>query len=76
MARRAGVAASSIRVYESIGLLPEPDRLHGQRRYDEQVANSCDCESPADCALFAQPGETYDAAHALRIVHVDGHCRR
>ena len=37
VARRAGVAASSIRYYESIGLLPEPDRLHGQRRYDQQV---------------------------------------
>jgi DNA-binding transcriptional MerR regulator len=37
VARTAGVAASSIRYYESIGLLPEPDRLHGQRRYDPDV---------------------------------------
>jgi DNA-binding transcriptional MerR regulator len=37
VARRAGVATSSIRYYESIGLLPEPDRLHGQRRYDPEV---------------------------------------
>ena len=37
VARRAGVATSSIRYYESIGLLPEPDRLHGQRRYDTRV---------------------------------------
>jgi MerR family redox-sensitive transcriptional activator SoxR len=37
VARRAGVATSSIRYYESIGLLPEPDRLHGQRRYDSDV---------------------------------------
>ena len=36
-ARRAGVATSLIRYYESIGLLPEPDRLHGQRRYDTHV---------------------------------------
>jgi MerR family transcriptional regulator, redox-sensitive transcriptional activator SoxR len=140
VARRAGVAASSIRYYESIGLLPEPDRLHGQRRYDQQVlgqlafvgvaqsagfklheikellravdsadgmggqmralshrklgeveellaraqamkgwlevANTCDCETPAECALFAAPGETYDAARALRIVHVGRDCRR
>jgi DNA-binding transcriptional MerR regulator len=37
VARRAGVATSSIRYYERIGLLPEPERLHGQRRYDGEV---------------------------------------
>jgi DNA-binding transcriptional MerR regulator len=36
-ARRAGVRVSLIRYYEDIGLLPEPDRLSGQRRYDETV---------------------------------------
>jgi DNA-binding transcriptional MerR regulator len=141
VARRAGIATSSIRYYESIGLLPVPDRLHGQRRYDEEIlgklafiavaqsagfkleeikelmrgvdgadglgghmralssrkldeveamlaranamkawlelANTCDCESPADCSLFPAPGDAYDAAVALRIVHVDGgDCRR
>jgi MerR family redox-sensitive transcriptional activator SoxR len=37
VARRAGVATSSIRYYERIGLLPEPDRIYGQRRYDADV---------------------------------------
>ena len=37
VARRAGVATSSIRYYERIGLLPEPERLSGQRRYDAEV---------------------------------------
>jgi MerR family redox-sensitive transcriptional activator SoxR len=37
VARRAGVATSSIRYYERIGLLPEPERLGGQRRYDAEV---------------------------------------
>src|SRR5215210_3133355 len=37
VARRAGVATSSIRYYESIGVLLEPDRLHGQRRYRSHV---------------------------------------
>src|SRR4051794_35211492 len=37
VARRGGVATSSIRYYERIGLLPEPERLHGQRRYDTDV---------------------------------------
>jgi DNA-binding transcriptional MerR regulator len=33
VARRAGKRASSIRYYESIGLLPTPRRVGGQRRY-------------------------------------------
>jgi len=37
VARRAGVATSSIRYYERLGLLPEPDRMGGQRRYDADV---------------------------------------
>jgi MerR family transcriptional regulator, redox-sensitive transcriptional activator SoxR len=37
VARRAGVPTSSIRYYERIGLLPEPDREGGQRRYDPEV---------------------------------------
>lgn len=139
VARRAGVATSAIRYYESIGLLPEPYRLSGQRRYDQdvlgriafvgvaqsagfkleeikdlmrsadgagmgdqiralsrrkldeveellararamkgwlEVANTCDCETPAECTLFAAPGEAYDASQALRIVHVAGDCHR
>ena len=37
VARRAGLATSSIRYYERIGLLPPPARLSGQRRYDTAV---------------------------------------
>ena len=37
VARRAGVATSSIRYYERRGLLPQPARVHGQRRYDTAV---------------------------------------
>jgi MerR family redox-sensitive transcriptional activator SoxR len=37
VAKRAGVRVSLIRYYEDIGLLPEPDRVSGQRRYDESV---------------------------------------
>jgi MerR family transcriptional regulator, redox-sensitive transcriptional activator SoxR len=37
VAQRAGVATSSIRYYERIGLLPEPARSGGQRRYDADV---------------------------------------
>jgi DNA-binding transcriptional MerR regulator len=31
------VRVSLIRYYEELGLLPEPDRVSGQRRYDETV---------------------------------------
>ncbi len=37
VARRAGVRSSSIRYYESIGLLPEPEREGPQRRYGPEV---------------------------------------
>ena len=138
VARRAGVATSLIRYYESIGLLPEPDRLHGQRRYDTgvlgrlafigvaqsagfklgeikelvggidggealsgqirtlsvrkldevealleraramkgwlEVAQTCGCATPEECALFALPG---DEPFSLALIHVEGRdCRR
>jgi len=37
VARRSGVRTSALRYYESIGLLPAPMRLGGQRRYGEDV---------------------------------------
>ncbi|WP_275836503.1 MerR family transcriptional regulator [Roseisolibacter sp. H3M3-2] len=37
VARRAGIAPSAIRYYESLGLLPAPARASGQRRYDASV---------------------------------------
>jgi MerR family transcriptional regulator, redox-sensitive transcriptional activator SoxR len=33
LARRAGIRPSAIRYYEAIGLLPEPERIAGRRRY-------------------------------------------
>ena len=37
VARRAGVRPSAIRYYESIGLLPEPRRVSGRRRYPGEI---------------------------------------
>jgi DNA-binding transcriptional MerR regulator len=142
VARRAGVATSSIRYYERIGLLPEPERVSGQRRYrtevlgklgfigvaqsagfklaeigeliegvdstrgmaaqmrtlstrklDEveallertramkgwlEVAQQCGCASPAECALFPEPGDgAADPELAMKLVRVEGkNCRR
>lgn len=37
VARRTNVRASAIRYYERVGLLPEPVRVHGRRRYEHEV---------------------------------------
>jgi DNA-binding transcriptional MerR regulator len=37
LARRTGVAASALRYYEELGLLPAPPRISGQRRYCESA---------------------------------------
>jgi DNA-binding transcriptional MerR regulator len=37
VARRTNVRASAIRYYERVGLLPEPVRVHGRRRYEQEV---------------------------------------
>jgi MerR family redox-sensitive transcriptional activator SoxR len=37
VSRQAGVAATTLRYYERIGLVPAPVRLGGQRRYDDAV---------------------------------------
>lgn len=37
VARGSGVAATTLRYYEKLGLLPAPARLGGQRRYDDSV---------------------------------------
>jgi MerR family transcriptional regulator, redox-sensitive transcriptional activator SoxR len=66
VARRAGVATSSIRYYESIGLLPEPDRLHGQRRYRTDVLGRL-----AFIGVAQSAGFKLDEIKAL-VVGVDG----
>jgi MerR family transcriptional regulator, redox-sensitive transcriptional activator SoxR len=52
VARRAGVATSQIRYYERIGLLPAPDRVSGQRRYDPDVLGMLGFISVAQNAGF------------------------
>jgi MerR family redox-sensitive transcriptional activator SoxR len=37
VARRAGIRPSAIRYYESIGLLPQPERISGRRRYPAEI---------------------------------------
>jgi redox-sensitive transcriptional activator SoxR len=37
VARRAGLNVSAIRFYERKGLLPEPERVGGKRRYEQET---------------------------------------
>ncbi|MCI0396685.1 MAG: MerR family transcriptional regulator [Chloroflexi bacterium] len=40
VARLVGVRTSTLRYYESIGLLPAPRRANGRRRYDSSVVQT------------------------------------
>jgi MerR family redox-sensitive transcriptional activator SoxR len=52
LAQRAGLATSAIRYYESIGLLPEPYRVSGQRRYGDDSINRLEFIDAAQQAGF------------------------
>jgi len=53
LAGRAGVKPSTIRYYESLGLLPEPERESGQRRYGEETLRLLDLIDVAKRAGFS-----------------------
>jgi MerR family redox-sensitive transcriptional activator SoxR len=65
VAERAGVATSRIRYYESIGVLPEPQRVSGRRRYSPEVLRSL-----ATIDVAQQVGFTLDEIRQL--LHADG----
>lgn len=52
VARQVGVRASTLRYYESIGLLPEPKRVSGRRRYDSEVLQRLEIIRTAQQAGF------------------------
>ena len=37
VARKAGIRTSALRYYESVGILPKPERVNGRRHYDGEV---------------------------------------
>lgn len=39
LARRTGLNASAIRYYERVGLLGQPHRIGGQRRYSDEIVH-------------------------------------
>lgn len=53
LAARAGINASAIRYYERLRLLPEPQREHGQRRYEAGVIRRLELIGVAKRAGFS-----------------------
>ena len=86
VARRAGIRPSAIRYYERIGLMPEPERVSGRRRYDESVlrhlavidlarrAGFTLAETRTLCSGFASspaPSERWRALARRKLVEVE-----
>jgi MerR family redox-sensitive transcriptional activator SoxR len=77
LARRTARRASSIRYYEAIGLLPEPVRISGRRRYTEEAVRTLTVVDTAQRAglsldeirtlLAAEPGDAGAAEELRRI---------
>jgi MerR family transcriptional regulator, redox-sensitive transcriptional activator SoxR len=67
VARRAGLNASAIRYYERLGVLPDPDRESGRRRYTEETVRRLHVIQVAKRAGF-----TLDEARVLLAAEDDG----
>jgi MerR family redox-sensitive transcriptional activator SoxR len=65
VARRAGIATSRIRYYESVGVLPEPQRESGRRRYSPDVLRQL-----ATIAVAQQVG--FSLAEIRQLLHANG----
>jgi DNA-binding transcriptional MerR regulator len=53
VASRVGLRASAIRHYERVGVLPDPERVNGQRRYDESIVERLNVIEVAQRAGFS-----------------------
>lgn len=60
VSRETGVAATTLRYYEQIGLVPAPTRRGGQRRYDESILSRLEV-----IALCKTAGFTLDEIQLL-----------
>jgi MerR family redox-sensitive transcriptional activator SoxR len=77
LSRRTGRRPSAIRYYEEIGLLPEPTRISGRRRYTEEVVRTLAVIDTAQRAglsldeiaalLDASPGDAVAVEELRRI---------
>ena len=84
LSERTGVKVETIRYYEQVGLLPEPERSEGnQRRYGRShverlafIRHARDLGFPVDgirtlLRLSDTPGMACDEAHAIARRHLD-----
>lgn len=53
VAERAGIRTSAIRYYERVGLIPEAERVSGQRRYEDEVVRRLNLIAVAKEAGFS-----------------------
>ncbi len=53
LAERFGLKTSAIRYYERVGVLPEPDREHGHRRYGQETIRRLEVLDVAKRAGFS-----------------------
>jgi hypothetical protein len=51
VAEQAGVRASRIRYYEQIGVLPQPDRIGGHRRYGMTCCAAWQSSTPPSASV-------------------------
>jgi len=77
VARRAGIRPSAIRYYESVGLLPEPERVAGRRRYPAETLRTLSVIATAQRAglsldeireLLAVSAGERDVSYRLRTI--------
>jgi MerR family redox-sensitive transcriptional activator SoxR len=72
VARRAGLKTSAIRYYESIGVLPEPERHAGQRRYRPETIRRLQVIDVAKQAGFSlEETRALLAADADKTAHAE-----
>jgi MerR family redox-sensitive transcriptional activator SoxR len=66
VSRRSGVKATTVRYYESLGVLPDPERVAGQRRYTVDVLRRLAIVDVAQRAGFSleEIAELFAAADA------------
>jgi MerR family redox-sensitive transcriptional activator SoxR len=77
LSRRTARAPSAIRYYEEIGLLPEPERVSGRRRYPEEAVRTLTVIDTAQRAgltldeikllLDAEPGDRSAVEQLKRV---------